>query len=471
MKINATNTAIILCYLAILLVSVAIKNSSIKSILLLIIIFYIALISVKKPSIGAIVLAGSLPISGIIRWSDLENIIASGYLTILIFLLSAVVFFRMLFDKKKNLYFSLNSNWLILSPFLLFLLVHIFLASSSGPVLFAMMRNYIIPFLAFFIFIEAVKSSENVKRKLIISLYISTVVVGVFNLIHYFYGLDIALSRFVMVKEDIPATRDYGLGAFPRMNHILGLGTQGSGGVFYAILALIGIYLTVNSRLKVKVLLIASALVFLVNIYFIGSISGVLTLFIGFVILGLTKNIKLIPILSFPFVIFILTGLFFFPIPITDFPNMASYAYHGFIAEVVIEASDYSLIQLLLGNELGLAGGGVDLIRTTGFLDRWLFGAFLQLGLVAFASMIMWYLFVFLIAFKNLRISKQKDYALLTLIILTGSLTYAHQSALMQPLFIYLIMLSLSLIYCKKPLLRGDEISQKVFLFKVKNST
>ena len=451
-KILMTNIriTITLILLVLLFISMTVNSSNVKLLILLLLVLSTALLSIKSPGIGASILVGCLPLSGVIRWSDHENIVSAGYLSILIAALSCAVFLRIIFVKGKVCTFSLNTYWLVFLPFFAILLAHIFLASGGFAALFAMLRNYLIPFFSFFIFVEAIKSCKDMKKNLLVVLYITSLFVVVVNFIHYFYGLDIAITRFVMISEEDPAIRGYGSVTFPRMNHILGLGPQGAGGVFYGIIALIGIYLMASGSNMAKIFLAMSTFIFLVAIFFIGSVSGMVTLLIGAGILTIIHNRRLIPVMAFPVIICFTLGLFYIPVPLAGYSNIASYAYIGFIANIVNDASDYSPAQFFLGNELGLTGGGVQSV-TIGFFDRWVFGVFLQLGLIAFISMSLWYAIVIFAAFKKTYSPKEKEFAVFALLIFFGSLTYGHQSALMQPLFVPLLMLAVSLLY-KKPI-------------------
>ena len=451
MKININNVSAIIFFTTLLLVSVGIDNGNVKSLMLLALIIIVSIISIKKPAIGAIVLAGCIPLSGIIRWSDHGNLIAAGFVTVLIAALFSVISIRKAYNYEK-LEISSKSHELILLPFICILLIHIFMASESLELLFAMVRNYLIPLLAYFIFVAAIETKQDITakqdivRKLIFGLYISATFVMIINLMHYFFGLNISLSKYVISNEGNIAFRNYGFGHFPRMNHIIGFGSQGSGGVFYGIFLMLSIYLIPGAPLLKKVMLVLAACLFLMSILLIASISGFVTLILGFGLMILIKYKKFLPILTAPSIMLFITTVFIIPIPAYDYSSIGSYAYYGFIHKFVVDIAAYPIYKIFLGNELGLAGGGLGYIMTTGFHDRWLFGALLQLGIIAFFSMVGWYSYIIYLAVKRYNFYGNNIGIVFSLIVFVAGLSYAHQAALMQPLFVYLLMMAGSIV-------------------------
>ena len=199
-----------------------------------------------------------------VRLYDLENQITAGFGFFLSLTLIIVLFIHL--TSKPRFKMSIQgSEYIIFTIFALtILIIYIIQKSVSVIVFVGYVREYFIPFLLLFVFVFVFNKDVFFVKKTLLFVIWPASIVGVFNIYHYLFGLDVVFDQFVMGQfgSSIPEVRSiFGFFPFPRLNHILGLGTQGGGGVFYIILSLIGIMLRDKENKIVNYLLVLCSVV------------------------------------------------------------------------------------------------------------------------------------------------------------------------------------------------------------------
>lgn len=441
-------------FLAILFAgSIFITTPSVKSIFLLFSLFFLLIVTVFDLRFGALVLAGLVPSLGIIRWSDLDNKIAAAYTSAALILL-LFAFFLKLFAKNDNLSIDkiLIKKLFLLGGFLAFIIYHSAHYFNSPFIFIMVIKEYFLPFLSFFIFYDVLKNNLSFSFSLINILFWVTVLVSIINLFHYFIGLNIDLERFVLTYEEVsvPEVRDFGFGPMRRAYPILGLGGAGGGSAFYVIIGMLGFILAARHNVVIpKLFLMTGSFLLLVTSFFTLSLSGVFVVFIFFVFIFLWKTSNVLRI--FVVSIACMFGLVIAMVPITIGPykSILEYGISAFIVPTFLIAKEFSVANIFFGNGLGLTGsiGLQENLRLPGLFDRWILGAFLQLGVFGFLFMLLFWLGMIVSSFNGR--GAEKDFSLLLFasgFILFGSFGYTHGSALMHRLFVPILMLSVAII-------------------------
>jgi hypothetical protein len=416
-------------------------GGSIKSIILLSSLCVFFLISVKYLDIGAVIVAGFIPMNGIIRWSGFNDPITAGYTTGLYVLFFVSLFFY----QTKNKPFAIKKYALLkfftFMVFLCIIIMNILRDIYQTPIFFMHIREYIIPLIILFPFYFVLKLHPEKYVNIIIALFFCTLFVAIINLLNYSNVIHSIFEPFIVYPgSKMPAVRQIGPIVLPRLNPILGLAGQ-AGSVFYTIIFFVGEYLY---SVKKKIIYNIGAIVILLTAFCTMSSSTILTFFLICLLIINARNrrYKMFSILFFVFFIFV---IIFMPINMgTETNTIFMYGLNGFILPIYRTIKDYSMLQYLTGAGLPVMGGQ-DFIQSAGLaqtvkFDRYIFIIFLQLGIVGFFSMIV----VWITAIPNYKKNNNISFFWVSLILLTGLFGFVHGAAPTQRLFSPLFALGMA---------------------------
>ncbi|MFW5803805.1 MAG: hypothetical protein ACOCWG_01080 [bacterium] len=423
-------------------------------------------LSLYKPLYGLYLIFFSLSFNGLIRWKMFDSFILAGFSTILVFIFILCQFILLLVNKEyrinvhfKNFIFSKSSLgfylFVIISIFFALLTINVPLSSEKLIEMIMKYREYIIPILFIPFSISFIKKSTFPR---IIEFYVyGAVIIALINIIHLLFGLPIGIPRFVLhFSSQLPEIRSmFGI-YLPRMNHILGLSTQGAGATFYTIAGIAGIYLEKNKcsitnkliwNLIIVVLFIASLLTV--------SFSMLLTIFFVFLFFKLINAKKKISLhkllLGLPILVFFIYFLLFSEIISIDRKqNFFEYGIMTFFKKLTL-LEDFNFAQIIFGIGVGLKSGmalgvanlpGSDMSNY--IFDHWIFVVFYQLGFIGFFLQLLIYFFCFFIIKRNIHIGRDIENQRLLIVIIFGSLGFLHGSVLIERLFSPLFLLAIS---------------------------
>lgn len=394
----------------ILLVLVSVfMTGAVKSIALIFVLIFIFWMAISYSYDILIYFSISLtPLTGILRWDDLGNFVSASFVSLVYFFLVIVLFLRVVSSGCLNIPRK-GRNVFLANLFLIIVLVIGCVAQIHDPVFFALtFREFVLPAILFFACYSLIKNDKQKIYYVIYSIFITSGLVATLNLAHYFYGLSIVIDNRVMALggEGTAVYRSvFGFDIY-RLQHILGLSTQGAGGTFYTIMSSLGLLLVSHVKSSLHKLLICSfSLILFFAALLIVSLSTVVTLIIVVVARYYwvcQKRKKIGGFLGLVFLMLPISFLLLFNLEVTAGGvklNILDYAYESFISKAIDLVTNLDFYDFLFGFGLIAKGGSglTGVIYTADVssfvIDRWVFVALFQLGFMGFSIMIFSWLF------------------------------------------------------------------------------
>ncbi len=398
-----------------------------------------------------------IPLAGALRWNDSGSPLAALFQSGIFSLAIIAAFFHVLIRTRFRVARLPISHLLLFVPFFLLIFLHTLIIFFSNPILgFALVREYILPLLLFFVFYYAIRMETIEVRFLVLLLVVVTSGIAVVDIVHYFFDLGAPYPRYVWARgvDYIPETRSVFGHSVARSQHLLGLGSQGGGAVFYAIIGMLGILLLRETQGFTRFLLLtASFLLFVAGALIIsGSFMMALVLMGGYLLVtqGAARN----PIVQ-KTLLGIILSFFLFLIVSSDIfvlgnrqISLISYGVTWWDRGTAI-LFNLAGFPLFVGGGLGVLGRvGLDLDMTGRvFFDTWIFSVVPQLGLVGFFSMLLsWAYWLWLTSSKTAFVRRICTELKLAGLILVGALAYVHQAAFVSRLMIPVLMLGVAIV-------------------------
>ena len=421
-------------------------------------------VAIKRIDISILLIAFTAGFSGVIRLNEFNNPLFAGFTTLEI-LIAFCVYLLLFLKYKLNTKIRVNKQLLLPATSLIVYLMWILVRSISDGIdmlrfLFTI-REYIVPFLLLPILITVLMKDMRMIKKIALFFFMGTTIVAFLNIIHYFFGLNLEISRVITFYNDksIFETRVIAGYPIPRMQHILGLSSQGAGSAFYIISAVLGVmFLSKIKSPMLNIISITAIFIHILPVVLMASFTGIVTLFFLFAMyLFLFKSkLKIVAsIFSIPLLFF----LFFTPIIETGGINsntLFEYILFMFNEKVMTLMNGLNYNEIFFGTGMGLRGGnaiGVGDIAGTDkslyFTDRWVFNVFFQLGVVGFILAIILTIAPIIYIKRVTKFYFNNDIYLYYVpsILLFGSLSFAHGYMLTERLFSILIVFSYAMIY------------------------
>ena len=440
---------IVLCMMTF---SLILKNQSIMSILIFLTLVFIAFLSLINFRVGVLVLASSCSLNGFLRMYDLDNPITAGFVFLLTLLLLSIILL-IFFSKTKHTIPKAGFNFIKMFLLILCLLfIYIVLGSVSLLAFSLYMREYFVPLLVFLIFFHVLKNDLHFFNKIILFIVLPAAIVATVNTYHYFFQLDIVFGQYV--GEDKPAIRSLFGYQIPRLRHILGLGGEAAGGLFYAFLSILSLLVLKHQKLFTSILLLTSSAI-LVYAAILTVSSSVILLIMSFIFWVIifklfhhpTNLFLLITMAVFPALLLVL----FYPFGINEaYDSIFNYALEAFIGKFINDFYAFTLLDHIFGLGLSLPGKGGSI---EGILwtqpDLWIFSLYVQFGFIGFIIFLTFWLYpLFKIIFDKTKLSKdiKKIYFICGFIII-ASFTSAHAVAILLRLFTPILMLAFATFY------------------------
>jgi hypothetical protein len=435
----------------------------IKSVFLLSILLVIFCWLFYKGSASILFYSVAIFLTGIIRWNATDEPVSAAFSTILELFLILGILVKPATRKKV---FSRSSFFLLipLTPHLAIISLNILADSTiyGAPFVFFAAREYVFPFLSYFLFryFFLIQSVSN-WLKIFSVMYFSVSCVAIINIIHYLYSLPLAILPFVPVRGSqlIPEVRSWFGITVPRLNPIFGVGSQGGGASIYGTFIIIGLVLFFFERkLLHRFFLLAFLSPLLIAVSQTVAFSALVAIFIGLTCLILAQNrfsIRLNTASILGGSIALLTLALLASTSVFEFGTAGpsspiAYGLTSFILPGA-SAGNAGLGVLITGQGLGLNGSfGVDNnLLLEGLFDRWLFGALIMVGLFSFLSIVFSYIywfskFIYLYRLHSPLVSSAIPAITCSLVLLSCGLTYSHQPALMVRIMIPLSCLALA---------------------------
>lgn len=427
----------------------------------LILFLSLSLLSFRATTIITIVF---IPLAGLIKWSGSENMLTILFQTCIYLIALGATFIHVVVRGR----FKIDSLPIFLFfpfiPFILIIFFHILITGFESPALgLALFRQYILSTLLFFVFFYALKKKAISVLEIISLIIVVTTLISIINIAYYFGWLESNYPRYIINPKfglNIPQTRGiFGI-EIPRSQHLLGLGSQGGGSVFYAIICSLSLLLMSMLKGKKKILAALASVILFIAGAKIFSGSFVMSLFfIGVFILIINYGLKS-KILFFFKMLVLLMGIVYV-LSVQNFSigsqnQLFSYGKVFLVFGVELLSDAISGLNLL-GKGMGYAsnfdidGAGYDV----GFFDTWIFSVVPQIGLIGFLSMIAsWTYWIILIIRRNRQNASNYFQSAIIGIILMGSFGYVHQAVFIDRLMVPLLMVALSILSFQTTLLK-----------------
>lgn len=433
--------------------SFVLKNQTILSIIILLILMFVTLLSLINFRIGVLVLASSsASLNGFVRMHDLDNPITGGFVFLLVLLLLLIVSFNFI-SKNKFTIPKVGSNYVVLYLLVLCLLFIYIVSGSVNLLSFLLyMREYFVPLLVFLIFFHVLKTDLYLFNKIIIFIVLTSAVVAIVNIYHYLFGLDIVFDQYVgYYNTSIRSVLGHEI---PRLKHILGLGGEAAGGLFYMFMSILSLLVMKQQKIFISIfLLISSGILALASVLTVSSsVTLLLTSFIfWWTIFKLFHYPSRLKLLMFMIVVPLLLLIIFYPFGINDkYNSIFNYAYYAFIGKFFNDFKAFTLLDHILGMGLYLPGKGGAIDGAIWVQpDLWIFSLYVQFGFFGFVIFLTFWLYPLLkIMFNKTKFSQDiKRIHFICGFIIVASFTSAHAVAILLRLFSPLLMLAFALFY------------------------
>ena len=421
----------------------------------LILYFIFSIWSLRYTAIIAIFL---IPLAGLIKWTGGATAFIILFQSIMFIVALLTTFFHVVLNQGLKVSSIPKTLFLPFTPFIVILTYHTLIVAVDSPIRgLAYFREYILPLLLFFVFFYALKNKSISVTSILYTLSISTTLVAVVNLLHYFFGLESEYPRYVSVDgfPDTPQLRGiFGL-IIPRAQHLLGLGSQGGGAVFYAITGFLSLLLAQTLRRWEKIILVCCAMVlFLAGaVVFSGSFILSLIFLALFYKLFATNTTRSVTKTSISLVLISMPGYILLSNNMLIGSHSQFLSYGFVFIDYGIALLEYAITNFIMfGHGLELLGfyeTNNDISKPI-YFDTWIFSVTPQIGLFGFLSMVLsWFYWILLVTLKN---DKNKAFHIENAtvgIILVGSLAYSHQAAFVARLMMPLIIIALSILAFK----------------------
>jgi len=441
-----------LIVLCILVFSFVLKNQSTLSILILLILMFVTFLSLFNFRIGVLVLASSSSLNGFVRMHDLDNPITAGFVFLLVLFLLSILLIIFV-SKNKHTIPKAGSNFVAMYVLILCLLFIYIVSGSVSLLSFILyLREYFVPLLVFFIFFHVLKKDLYLFNKIIIFIVLPAAIVAIVNIYHYFFELDIVFNQYVGGNR--VAIRSLFGFQIPRLSHILGLGGEAAGGLFYILLSILSLLVVKHQKIFLSILLFtSSAILALASILTVSS--SVTLLVLSFVfwlsIFKLFHHPSRFRLLIFITVVPFLLLILFYPFGINEaYDSIFNYAFFAFIGKFLSDFQAFTLLDHIFGIGLSLPGKGGELegaIRTRP--DLWIFSLYVQFGLIGFVMFLTFWAYPLLkIIFNKTKLCENLESILFICgFIIIGSFTSAHGVAIFHRLFTPILMLAFATFY------------------------
>ena len=381
-----------------------IPNSLVHQLFLVFFLLLFTFVSIRSLRSAAIIAIAFIPLAGLLKWSGSETLISLLFQSFIFI----IAFFSVVIHAVVRTNFKIGRiplrPFLLFIPFFSIITVHILVSALEKPILgFAYLREYIIPFTMFLICFYALKKKAISEVEIVSILVAITALVSIINLAHYFFGLPSEYPKYVFSDE--AKTTPYMRGAFgtflPRSQHLLGLGSQGGGAVFYAIVGTLALLLSSRQRgISRAVTIFGASSIFAAGAIVLSG-SYVITLLFLILFFSLNNSEKyfniyriLLIFMAVPVMIYILLSN---ALVIGSHTQLLSYGQiflsYGFqlVSKSISQA-------FYFGHGLDLFGGYGTMTTALNLatLDSWVFSVIPQIGIVGFFSMILGWVFGFL---------------------------------------------------------------------------
>ena len=434
---------------------VGISSSSIREIFLLFFLILFLTFSVRSFRAAVIISIVLIPLAGVIKLNGSETNLTILFQSIMFLIVIAATFFHVVILSRFKISKLPLSPFLPFIPFFLIVWWHILVVAIENPTIgAAYFREYIIPFLLFLVYFYALKKKAISVIEIISLLVVATTLVSVLNLAHYFVGISAEYPKYIHTSnfsKQIYERAVFGV-SLPRSQHLLGLGSQGGGAVFYAIVGSLSLLLASVLRGPKKTLAIFAAIALFAAGAFVISGSFIITLFA----IGLYLNVvnpsfrkrylQVIKILPWVVVFsYLLLSKTVFQMGSQN--QLLSYG-QIFVEYGIGLFKSIATEKLLFGVGPELLGAyGNEAKQSLMFnFDTWVFSALPQTGLLGFLSLLIsWAYWIFrTVVVSRHNIAPRIQQAVVG-IILIGAFGYVHQVAFMSRLMIPLLMIALAI--------------------------
>lgn len=395
-----TRTAV--CLAIILVAGSASTTGQSKTLLLTAYLALVIALVIHSDLWSPLIVATLIPLNGLVRWGDLDNPLAAGLFTLVLLLIGLITFFKYAVSRSSQLRLVNSGQTRIVVALVAVLLTILFVHSvrlMSSPVVFLLVtREYLVVFLVIPIVYRAYNQKSHLALAFFETLFWVSAIVGLLNLIHLFWGIpSLHESRWVTLRGvDYGAqTRTIAGTTLPRMQHLLGLSTQGAGATFYVIQGFIGAFMVRRSgwsRRTRSLALLSCSILFLA-----AALTVSMSLMVTTIVLLLYSVIQVInrkkTIQSYALFLLIILFTVFIAMSSsfttgTQQVELVSYGIESFIAPAFELLEQYSFGEVLFGSGLVLRSGGrlgANLTSNSGVaVDRWVFTILLQTGLLGF---------------------------------------------------------------------------------------
>ena len=429
--------------------------------------------SIFYPALGLLIVAFTHNFTGLVRWKAPNALLLAGFGTILISLFLVGFVTNRLINRRPHTRSEHANWWAINGTFLVWLLfvTMIFLniiAYWNGPVSTLMMfREYIIPLLLLPATVSMLSDRPRNCKWALLALFLGSAIVALVSIVHYAVGLPIHFPRWVTLfnpltgsSTDIVNFREiFGL-QLPRMQHLLGLSSDGAGGVYFMTMAFAGYFLARHLLLqKWRLVLYSGSLV--------NAVAAVLTLSFSLIVMFacvttyqylasiLRSRLTTIAILRHIVVgaTLILIVLMLNQSISSGF-DLIEYIGRQFQKNVIPTLTAFD--SFIFGDGLGLKSGGAvgvaDAVLSQKHQyinDQWLLVVIYQLGVLGFFLVIAFFL---LPLWMSVKVFCRRDFdemGLLSMvagIIVAGFIAFMHGAAPIERLFSAPMMITIAVI-------------------------
>lgn len=440
---------IVLCTL---ISSFVFKNQTILSISIFLILMFVVLLSFINFRIGVLVFASSFSLNGIVRMYDLDNQLTAGFTFFHGVLLLLIILIISVLKNQITIHKSGFNFVLLYSLTLCMVFVYSVFGSYDLFSFVLYVREYIIPLLVFFIFLYVLNKDLYFFNKIIIFIVLTTTFVAIVNIYHYFYGLDIEFNQYVTGSST--NTRSLFGYQIPRLSHILGIGGEAAGGLFYIFMSILSLLVVKRKKIFLNILLIiSSGILAFTSILTVSSSVALLMLSFIFwiVIFKFFNNLSVLRFLIFLTLVPIILLILVYPFGINEvYDSISSYALDAFIGKFIDEFYAFTLLDHLVGKGLSLPGKG-GLVEGALWTrpDLWIFSLYVQFGIIGFTIFLTFWLYPLLkIILDKTKISQDvNSIHFICGFIIVACFTSAHAVAILLRLFSPLLMLAFATIY------------------------
>lgn len=439
------------------------KNQTILSMTIFVVLMFVTLLSLVNFRIGVLVLSSFCSLNGFIRINDLDNPITAGFVFLLSLLLLSIILLIFISKTKCTIPKAGFDFVAIYILILCLLFIYIVLGSVNLLSFLLYMREYFVPLLVFFIFFHVLKKDLQLFNKIITFIVLTAAIVATVNIYHYFFGLDIVFNQFVgtyrYISSDkpdvfIPFVRNLLGYEVVRLQHILGVGGEAAGGLFYMFMSVLSLLAMKYKKLFLSILLFTSSVILACAAILTVS-SSVALLILSFifwvVIFKLFHHPSTLRLLIFTIVVPFLLLILLYPFGITEnHDSIFNYAIHAFIGKFLNDFFAFSLLDHIVGLGLSLPGKGGQIEGTLWTQpDLWIFSLYVQFGFIGFLIFLTFWLYpLFKITFNKTKLSQDIKYILFICgFIIIASFTSAHAVAILLRLFTPLLMLAFATFY------------------------